>query len=61
MPTGNEHLFDEAIDDATHMVIEAFTWANLPEGDELSNLMVRINDALTNLSLIHISEPTRPY
>jgi hypothetical protein len=42
-----EARFDQAVDDATHSVIAAFAWMGLPEGDQLSDLMVRINDALT--------------
>lgn len=42
-----EDRFDESVDDATHAVITAFEWMGLPEGDQLSALMVRINDAIT--------------
>jgi hypothetical protein len=45
----NDDEFDEAIDDATHAVIDVFERAGLtlPERDDLSDLMVRINDFLT--------------
>ena len=42
-----EDQFDTAVDDATHAVIAEFEWMDLPEGDQLSDLMVRINDAIT--------------
>lgn len=42
-----EDKFDESCDDATHAVIAEFEWMGLPEGDQLSELMVRINDAIT--------------
>jgi hypothetical protein len=42
---GNEQ-FDDAIDDATHAVLAAFGDFSLPSGDELSGLMVRLNDAI---------------
>ena len=38
--------FDAAVDDATHAVIAEFEWIGLPEGDQLSDLMVSINDAI---------------
>lgn len=43
----DEDQFDDAVDDATHAVISAFADFVLPEGDELSNLLYRINDAIT--------------
>lgn len=42
-----EDLFDECVDDATHAVIASFERFTLPEGDGLSDLMVRINDAIS--------------
>ena len=39
--------FDYHVDAITHQVIEEFEWLGLPEGDQLSDLMVEINDALT--------------
>lgn len=45
----DEDHFDEAVDNATHAVITEFEWMPLPEGDTLSDLMVRINDAITSL------------
>jgi hypothetical protein len=44
-----EDHFDDSVDSATHAVIAEFEWMGLPEGDQLSELMVRINDALTQL------------
>jgi hypothetical protein len=44
-----EDRFDETVDDATHSVMTHFDWLDLPDGDELSDLMVRVNDALTAL------------
>ena len=47
-----DDMFDAAVDNATHAVITAFeTDADvaLPEGYALSDLMVRINDAITPL------------
>jgi len=38
--------FDESVDGATHEVIAAFEWIGLPEGEQLSDLMVQINDAI---------------
>jgi hypothetical protein len=38
--------FNDSIDDATHGVITSFSWMGLPEGDQLSYLMVEINDAI---------------
>ena len=49
-----QNLFDESADDATHMVIEAFTWVNLPEGTALDNLMIRINDAIAAVMLEYV-------
>ena len=46
MSLHNEDLFDASVDDATHAVITAFEWLDLPEGDALGDLMVRINDTL---------------
>ena len=43
--TDDDH-FDDSVDDATHAVITAFEWCGLPQGDQLSDLMVRINDAI---------------
>lgn len=42
-----EDRFDESVDNATHAVIAEFEWMGLPEGDQLSDLMVRVNDAIT--------------
>ena len=40
--------FDTSLDDATHAIITEFEWlGGLPENEELGELMVRINDALT--------------
>lgn len=38
--------FDAAVDDATHATIQAFDWIGLPEGDQLGDLMIEINDAI---------------
>jgi hypothetical protein len=46
---GREDRFDEAVDDATHAVIGHFEYLGLPDGEQLSDLMVRVNDALTAL------------
>lgn len=47
----SQDAFDEATDDATHAVIAAYErhGAILPTGEELSALMVQINDAITPL------------
>ena len=45
----HENHFDDSVDDATHAVIAAFEWLGLPEDDELMDLMVEINDALTQI------------
>jgi hypothetical protein len=42
-----EDNFDQSTDNATHAVVTEFEWCALPEGDQLSALMVRINDAIT--------------
>lgn len=42
----NEDRFDSSVDDATHAVMACFDWMGLPEGDDLSDLMIRVNDAL---------------
>ena len=46
-----EQQIDTALDNATRAVISEFEklGAELPEGQELSDLMYRINDALTAL------------
>jgi len=44
-----EDTFDDAVDDATQAVIGIFDFLDLPVNDELSDLMVRVNDALTQL------------
>ncbi len=41
--------FDDTIDDATHSVMTAFELWELPRGEERSDLMVDINDALTQI------------
>lgn len=47
VPQATEDRFDESVDNATHAVIAEFEWMGLPEGDQLSALMVRINDLIT--------------
>ena len=42
-----EDRFDDSIDDATHAVITCFEWMGLPEASQLSDLMVEINQAIT--------------
>lgn len=44
-----EDAFDEGVDAATQRVIEEFDFLGLPEGESLSDLMVRVNDTLTQL------------
>jgi len=50
-PPSQEALdrFDQAVDDATHAVIENFWWLGLPEGDQLGALMVEINDSIARI------------
>lgn len=48
-PEQIDEMFDESVDEATHAVIARFDWMGLPEGGELFDLMVRINDALTQI------------
>ena len=47
-----EDAFDAAVDESTQLVIDVFFGTNsvkLPEDTGLSDLMVRINDSLTQL------------
>jgi hypothetical protein len=41
--------FDHSIDEATHAIIAEFDWIGLPEGDQLGDLMVRLNDAIASI------------
>jgi hypothetical protein len=41
-----ENLFDHALDDATHAVMDYFAWMGLPEGEQLVRLKESVNDAL---------------
>lgn len=49
IPQEAEDRFDESVDNATHAVIAEFEWMGLPEGDQLSRLMVEINDSITQI------------
>lgn len=42
-----EDRFDDSVDNATHAVMEHFNWLDLPDGVGMTNLMYRVNDALT--------------
>jgi hypothetical protein len=44
-----EEVFDEMVDEATHAAIECFHPLGLPDGDQLSDLMVRLNDAIASV------------
>ena len=44
-----EDRFDESVDEATQKVIDTFDWMTLPEGEELSQLMVTLNDTITQI------------
>lgn len=46
----DEDAYDEAVDEATHKTIEVFDdCLTLPDGNDLSELMFRVNDALTQI------------
>ena len=49
-----EH-FDDSVDNATHAIITEFKWINLPEKDQLTNLMVEINNALSAIMIEWLS------
>ena len=44
-----DETWDDCLNEATHAVIGAFDGMGLPDGDQLSDLMTRINDALTQI------------
>ncbi len=44
-----EDHFDESTDNATHAVIAEFEWIGMPDGDQLSDIMVEINNAITDI------------
>ena len=48
----NDARFDDAVDEATHAVMEAFEWLGLPDEpamDQRGELIVRINDAIAGI------------
>jgi hypothetical protein len=44
-----QDAFDKAVDDATHDAIGHFHFLGLPEGDQLSDLMAELNDAISGV------------
>lgn len=44
-----EDAFDEAVDSATHDALKHFEFLGLPEGDQLGDLMVSLNDAIAGV------------
>lgn len=41
--------YDNALDDATHAVIAAFDGFTLPEGEQMTTLLHRLNDAIDSI------------
>ncbi len=46
---GFDESFDVSVDNATHAVVEEFSWVGLPSGDKLGDLMIEINGALSTV------------
>ena len=42
-----DDAFDEAVQNATMAVMDDFDYLGLPEGDQLSGLMIEVNDAIS--------------